>query len=211
MTRGTFANVRIKNLMVPGVEGGVTRYWGPEVEALGADGAILPIFEAAEKYKEQGVPLIVIGGEDYGMGIEPRLGRQGNLPPRRQGRHHQVIRAHPSFKPCRDGRAAAAISKTRPTTTTSGTSRTPPSTSSGSAIKSNPGRRPPSASTAGAPGFEITVIVRIDTPIEVDYYRAGGILQFVLGPDSPGKIRSRVSRGCAVHAASVGRQVHLPG
>jgi aconitate hydratase len=58
MTRGTFANVRIKNLMVPGVEGGVTKY----------DGATVPIYDAAAKNLASGTPAIVIGGEDYGMG-----------------------------------------------------------------------------------------------------------------------------------------------
>src|SRR5262249_14720501 len=58
MTRGTFANVRIKNLMVPGVEGGVTK--------LMPDGASMPIYDAAMKYQAQGVPLVVIAGQEYG-------------------------------------------------------------------------------------------------------------------------------------------------
>src|SRR5947208_14875036 len=52
MTRGTFANVRIKNLMVPGTEGGVTSHM--------PDGALLPIYDAAMKYEQQGTPLVVI-------------------------------------------------------------------------------------------------------------------------------------------------------
>jgi hypothetical protein len=60
MTRGTFGNVRIKNLMVPGTEGGVTRFQpGDEV---------MPIFEAATRYAEQGVPLVVLAGHEYGTG-----------------------------------------------------------------------------------------------------------------------------------------------
>jgi aconitate hydratase len=60
MTRGTFANVRIKNLMVPGVEGGVTKYQPA--------GDIMPIYDASIKYQSAGVPLIVIAGQEYGTG-----------------------------------------------------------------------------------------------------------------------------------------------
>jgi aconitate hydratase len=60
MTRGTFANVRIKNLMVPGVEGGVTKYQ--------PGGEVMPIYDASVKYQAAGVPLIVIAGQEYGTG-----------------------------------------------------------------------------------------------------------------------------------------------
>ncbi len=60
MMRGTFANIRLKNLLVPGKEGGVTRHL-PEGEEMW-------IFDAAMRYREEGVPLIVIAGKDYGMG-----------------------------------------------------------------------------------------------------------------------------------------------
>ena len=60
MMRGTFANIRIRNEMVPGVEGGVTRHL--------PDGAQMPIFDAAMKYQEEGVPLVVVAGKEYGTG-----------------------------------------------------------------------------------------------------------------------------------------------
>ncbi|HEX4611895.1 MAG TPA: aconitate hydratase AcnA [Urbifossiella sp.] len=60
MVRGTFANVRLKNQLVPGVEGGVTRHL--------PDGAQMSIFEASVKYQADGVPLLVIGGKEYGSG-----------------------------------------------------------------------------------------------------------------------------------------------
>src|SRR5438270_6312213 len=60
MTRGTFANVRIKNLMVPGTEGGITRHM--------PDGAVLPIYDASIKYEQEGTPLVVIAGQEYGTG-----------------------------------------------------------------------------------------------------------------------------------------------
>lgn len=60
MMRGTFANIRIKNEMVPGIEGGVTKYHPGAVA--------MPIYDAAMKYQEDGVPLVVIGGKEYGTG-----------------------------------------------------------------------------------------------------------------------------------------------
>jgi aconitate hydratase len=60
MMRGTFANIRIKNEMVPGVEGGVTKYI--------PTGEQLAIFDAAEKYREDGTALVVIAGKEYGTG-----------------------------------------------------------------------------------------------------------------------------------------------
>jgi len=60
MMRGTFANIRIKNEMVPGVEGGVTKHQ--------PDGKVMPIYDAAMLYQNEGVPLVVIGGKEYGTG-----------------------------------------------------------------------------------------------------------------------------------------------
>ena len=60
MVRGTFANIRIKNEMVPGIEGGITRHM--------PSGDQMPIYDAAERYRAEGVPLIVFGGKEYGMG-----------------------------------------------------------------------------------------------------------------------------------------------
>jgi len=61
MTRGTFANVRIKNLMVPGVEGGVTLYQ--------PGGQQMSIYDAAMRYQSAVIPLVVIAGQEYGTGI----------------------------------------------------------------------------------------------------------------------------------------------
>ncbi len=60
MMRGNFANIRIKNQMVPGVEGGVTVHY--------PDGAQMPIYDAAMQYKAEGVPLVVFAGKEYGTG-----------------------------------------------------------------------------------------------------------------------------------------------
>ncbi|MGY4802935.1 aconitate hydratase AcnA [Teichococcus aerofrigidensis] len=60
MMRGTFANIRIKNEMVPGIEGGITRHQ--------PSGDVLPIYDAAMRYKAEGVPLVIFGGKEYGTG-----------------------------------------------------------------------------------------------------------------------------------------------
>ena len=60
MMRGTFANIRIRNEMVPGIEGGVTKHH--------PSGEVMPIYDAAMRYKREGVPLVVFGGKEYGTG-----------------------------------------------------------------------------------------------------------------------------------------------
>ncbi len=71
MMRGTFANIRIKNEMVPGVEGGVTKFM--------PGGDVMPIYDAAMKYKEHGTPLVVIGGKEYGNGSSRDWAAKGTL------------------------------------------------------------------------------------------------------------------------------------
>ena len=71
MMRGTFANTRIKNLMVPGVEGGVTAYL--------PGGEVMPIYDAAMKYQAAGVPLVVIAGKEYGSGSSRDWAAKGTM------------------------------------------------------------------------------------------------------------------------------------
>ncbi len=71
MTRGTFANIRLKNKLVPGVEGGYTRHF--------PDGEQMFIFDAAMKYKEEGVPLLVMAGKEYGTGSSRDWAAKGTL------------------------------------------------------------------------------------------------------------------------------------
>src|SRR5947207_621720 len=69
MTRGTFANVRIKNLMAPGTEGGVTKYYGPAANTAAAtSGEQISIYGAAMKYHNDNVPLVILAGHEYGTG-----------------------------------------------------------------------------------------------------------------------------------------------
>ena len=75
MMRGTFANIRLKNLMLPGVEGGMSKFLGK----AGADGPQLSIYDAAMKYKDEGVPLVVLAGAEYGTGSSRDWAAKGTL------------------------------------------------------------------------------------------------------------------------------------
>ena len=71
MTRGTFANIRLRNLLAPGTEGGVTIHL--------PSGEQMPIFDAAERYKKDGTPLLVIAGKEYGTGSSRDWAAKGTL------------------------------------------------------------------------------------------------------------------------------------
>ena len=83
MMRGTFANIRIKNEMVPGVEGGVTVHH--------PDGKEMSIYDAAMKYQKEGVPLVVIGGKEYGTGSSRDWAAKGTRSIGGQSRHHRIL------------------------------------------------------------------------------------------------------------------------
>ena len=117
--RGTFANIRLRNQLAPGTEGGVTVYLGPPTTPT-ADGGEAPaggeqmsIYDAAMRYAEEGVPLVVLGRQGVRLGLLARLGRQGHQAARREGRDRRELRAHPPLQPDRDGRAAIAIPRGR--------------------------------------------------------------------------------------------------
>lgn len=173
MTRGTFANVRIRNLLADGREGGWTRYH--------ETGEIEPIFDAAMKYRESGTPLIVFGGDDYGMGSSRDWAAKGtNLLGVRAVVTKSFERIHRSnligmgvlplcFQPGESvetlnitGREKFSISGLN------GTDFTPGQTAT-LRIEREDGSVD-----------EATLTVRLDTAMEVEYYRHGGILQYVL-------------------------------
>lgn len=85
MMRGTFANIRIRNHMLGpnGKEGGYTIHYPSKEE--------MSIYDAAMKYKAEGVPLVIFAGVEYGNGFFPRLGGEGHKPARRQGRDRTVL------------------------------------------------------------------------------------------------------------------------
>ena len=182
MTRGTFANVRIKNLMVPGTEGGVTKYYGPAAAgtAAAASGEQMSIYEAAMKYQKDNVPLVILAGHEYGTGSSRDWAAKGT----RLLGMKAVIAA--SFE--RIHRSNLVGMGVLPLQFPEDTNAQTLSLD-GSEKFSITG-----LSDSIEPGETVTleierknekcdsvpVRLRIDTPIEIDYYRHGGILQFVL-------------------------------
>ncbi len=101
MMRGTFANIRIKNQMVPGVEGGVTIHH--------PDGEQMPIYDAAMRYKARRRAACDLRRPRIRHGLKPRLGRKGDAASWRARGDRAELRAHPSLEPRRHGRAAAGV------------------------------------------------------------------------------------------------------
>ena len=101
MMRGTFANIRLRNLLVPGVEGGVTVHL--------PSGEQTSIYDAAMRYQREHTPLIVLAGREYGTGSSRDWAAKGTMLLGVQGRDRRELRAHPSLESHRHGRAAAAV------------------------------------------------------------------------------------------------------
>jgi aconitate hydratase len=175
MTRGTFANVRIKNLMVPGVEGGVTRCY-----AKGASSEPVSIFDAAATYRSEKTPLIVFAGQEYGTGSSRDWAAKGTallgvrcVVAQSYERIHRSNLVGMGVLPLqfKEGTSAATL-KLNGTETFDllGLNATLAP------------RQELSLRINRADGTQETVplVCRIDTPIEVDYYQHGGILPYVL-------------------------------
>jgi aconitate hydratase len=171
MTRGTFANVRIKNLMVPGSEGGVTKL----------DGATTSIFDAAAAYQAANTPTIIIGGEDYGMGSSRDWAAKGTsllgvkaVITKSFERIHRSNLVGMGVLPC-NFVDKADYDKVKDL-----------ADATFDLLGISNDLQPMQQATlrvtpaGGLPAFDVPVIVRIDTPVEKDYYRAGGILPYVL-------------------------------
>ena len=172
MTRGTFANVRIKNLMVPGVEGGVTIYY-PEKEQL-------PIYDAAVRYREAGVPLIIVAGHEYGTGSSRDWAAKGTLLlgvkaviAQSFERIHRSNLVGMGVLPLQfqDGVSAQSL----------GLDGSEVFNIKGLSNEIKPRQKlPVTFERQNGQSETVEVVLRIDTPIEVDYYRRGGILPYVL-------------------------------
>ncbi len=172
MTRGTFANVRIKNLMVPGVEGGVTKHY--------PDGEQLSIFDAARKYASENVPLVILAGHEYGTGSSRDWAAKGT---RLLGVRAVVAASYERIH--RSNLVGMGVLPLQfPEGTNAQTLELDGSeTFDFVGIDENlkPGQQVLMriAHTNGETAT-VPLRLRIDTPIEVDYYRHGGILPFVL-------------------------------
>jgi aconitate hydratase len=172
MARGTFANVRIRNRVAPGTEGGVTRHL--------PDGEVMSIFDASAKYREDKVPQIVLAGKEYGSGSSRDWAAKG---PRLLGVRAAIAesyeRIHRSnlvgmgilplqFKA---GETAESLGLTgEEVFAVNGVANAIAQTKAVSVV----------AVRADGTSCTFAATVRIDTPKEVEYYRHGGILEYVL-------------------------------
>ncbi|HEC2145138.1 TPA: aconitate hydratase AcnA [Staphylococcus delphini] len=171
MVRGTFANIRIKNQLAPGTEGGYTTYW--------PTGEVMPIFDAAMKYKEDGTGLVVLAGNDYGMGSSRDWAAKGtNLLGVKTVIAQSYERIHRSnlvmmgvlplqFK---EGESADTLGLDGTETIAVDLDET---VQPGQTVKVT-------ATKEDGTTVEFDVTARFDSNVEIDYYRHGGILQLVL-------------------------------
>ncbi|HEX4000713.1 MAG TPA: aconitate hydratase AcnA [Pirellulales bacterium] len=169
MTRGTLANIRIHNLLCPGTEGGVTRH-------LPA-GPVAPIYDAAMQYKAEGVPLVILAGEEYGTGSSRDWAAKGTM--------LLGVRAVLASSFERIHRSNLVGMGVLPLVLPQSWQQLGLTGEEVFDIPLDDSLRPRSSITVRAAGpdgkvKEFTAKVRIDTPIELDYYRNGGILQTVL-------------------------------
>jgi aconitate hydratase len=172
MTRGTFANVRIKNFMMPGVEGGVTKHQ-PDAE-------VLPIYDAAMKYQQERVPLVVIAGQEYGTGSSRDWAAKGTallgvkaVVAKSFERIHRSNLVGMGVLPLQFKEAVTAE-----TLRINGTETY-------DVLGLNAALKPQQTLTlhitrANGSVQNVPVTCRIDTPIEIEYYQHGGILPYVL-------------------------------
>ncbi len=172
MTRGTFANVRIKNLMVPGVEGGVTVHY-PTKERLA-------IYDAAMKYAQEGTPLVILAGHEYGTGSSRDWAAKGT---KLLGVRAVVASSFERIH--RSNLVGMGVLPLQFEEGTNAQTLTLDGTETFDVAGIEGTLRPRQRATlrikrSGGTTDEVPVIVRIDTPIEVDYYEHGGILPFVL-------------------------------
>ncbi|MGZ5473832.1 MAG: aconitate hydratase AcnA [Thermoanaerobaculia bacterium] len=172
MTRGTFANVRIKNLMVPGVEGGVTVHY--------PSGERLPIYDAAMKYAQEGMPLVILAGQEYGTGSSRDWAAKGT---KLLGVRAVVASSFERIH--RSNLVGMGVLPLQFEEGTNAQTLALDGTETFDVAGIEGTLRPRQKATLrihrrGGTTDEVPVIVRIDTPIEVDYYKHGGILPFVL-------------------------------
>lgn len=170
MMRGTFANIRLRNLLAPGTEGGVTRHW--------PDGEQTSIYDAAMQYKADGIPALIIAGKEYGSGSSRDWAAKG---PRLLG--VQAVIAESYERIHRSNLVGMGILplqfKAGDTATSLGLSGQEIFDING--LGDGSAKQVTVTATADDGNSQsFSVDVRIDTPQEIDYYRHGGILHFVL-------------------------------
>ncbi|MBF4500540.1 aconitate hydratase AcnA [Savagea sp. SN6] len=171
MMRGTFANIRIRNQIAPGTEGGFTTYW--------PTGDVMPIYDACMKYQEQGTGLVVLAGNDYGMGSSRDWAAKGtNLLGIKTVIAQSYERIH---------RSNLVMMGVLPLQFMEGESADSLGLTGEEEISVNiaEGVKPRDILTVTAKAkdgkvTEFKALARFDSEVEIDYYRHGGILQMVL-------------------------------
>ncbi|NGQ96810.1 aconitate hydratase AcnA [Brevibacillus sp. SYP-B805] len=172
MMRGTFANIRIRNQVAPGTEGGVTKYL--------PTGEVMSIYDASMKYQANGTPLVVIAGKEYGTGSSRDWAAKGTfllgvkaVIAESFERIHRSNLVGMGVLPLQfaDGQSWKSL----------GIDGTETFDILGLSDNVQPGQRVKVRATRqDGSSFEFDVIVRLDSMVDVDYYRNGGILQTVL-------------------------------
>jgi len=176
MMRGTFANIRLRNKLVPGVEGGYTIHQ--------PDGEQMSIYDAGMKYIEEGTPTIILAGKEYGSGSSRDWAAKG---PRLQGVNAVVAESYERIH--RSNLVGMGICplqfKSGENAESLGLSGKEVYAIEGIAdgvASEFKNRREVKVTATAEDGkkVEFNALVRIDTPKEIEYYRHGGILQYVL-------------------------------
>ena len=169
MIRGTFANIRLRNQLVPGVEGGFTHDFTTDAQNT--------IYDAAQNYAEQGTPLVILAGKEYGSGSSRDWAAKGTsllgvkvVIAESYERIHRSNLIGMGVLPLQfpAGENADSLGLT-------GTE-----TFDVEGVTALNDAQIPATVTVRAGDVEFAAVVRIDTPGEADYYRNGGILQYVL-------------------------------
>ncbi|MGW5331291.1 aconitate hydratase [Streptomyces bauhiniae] len=172
MIRGTFANIRLRNQIAPGTEGGYTR----DFTAEGAPVSF--IYDASRNYIDQGIPLVVLAGKEYGSGSSRDWAAKGTallgvkaVIAESYERIHRSNLIGMGVLPLQfpEGATAASLGLTGEETF-----------SFTGVEELNNGTTPRTVKVTTDTGVEFDAVVRIDTPGEADYYRNGGIMQYVL-------------------------------
>jgi aconitate hydratase len=171
MVRGTFANVRLRNLLAPGTEGGVTRHL--------PSGDAMSVYDAAVRYAKEGVPLAVLAGKEYGSGSSRDWAAKG---PKLLGVRLVIAESYERIH--RSNLVGMGILPLQyapgDTASSLGLTGEETFTIEGLATAVTAGKVTVEARRPDGTLREFSAIVRIDTPQEREYYRHGGILSYVL-------------------------------
>ncbi|MFH8982150.1 aconitate hydratase AcnA [Streptomyces varsoviensis] len=176
MIRGTFANIRLRNQIAPGTEGGFTRDFTQAADA--ADAPVSYIYDASQNYQAQGIPLVILAGKEYGSGSSRDWAAKGTallgvkaVIAESYERIHRSNLIGMGVLPLQYPEGASALSL----------GLTGEETFDITGVTAlNDGGIPDTVKVTTDSGVEFDAKVRIDTPGEADYYRNGGILQYVL-------------------------------